>query len=382
MLLAQKYDVQTPLGGAIATDGKGGVDLGAGDKVRLAPDNRPAGSYGLLIEVLEGNGAGRVFIVSKNALTNGTLSPSSDSTAPQDKNSNGRHDPSKHLSEVSSGGGGGHAQGQSPSVRVHDEARRFMRGEIDYKPRSIMNHDESVTELSHCRRHNKEICAAVEKHSSTYGLASTPGAKLDVMYLIKAIIQQESKHDVAAYRCENDELRTQGWYRKVWTKYESELSDKGLMSSRDGAPGTLGNLKTRARGFESSYGLMQVLYPMSYGDGLDSALDPESLYSPEKNIDVGVEALFKKMRSVKGDLAKGRLGNRFTLFQLTAGAYNGGLGALDTVKADKVNGDIDCHSNDGSAGRDQKYYLHVDALYKRYKGLCSFKSYEEACPSR
>jgi soluble lytic murein transglycosylase-like protein len=76
-----------------------------------------------------------------------------------------------------------------------------------------------------------------------------------------------------------------------------------------GKPEWAGQIPRRV---SSSYGLMQVMYPVAREHGFPG--DPEGLFAPETNLQVGCQVLLKLFTWADGDIPK------------ALAAYNGGKG--------------------------------------------------------
>jgi soluble lytic murein transglycosylase-like protein len=104
--------------------------------------------------------------------------------------------------------------------------------------------------------------------------------------LVEAVVIQESSGRTNAYRYEPG----------VWRWFQGNPKAKGLNKYRAAA----------------SYGLMQMLFATATDYGF--ATEPEFLFFPKVNLDLGCKHLAKLIRHFGGDIGKGLQ------------AYNGGIG--------------------------------------------------------
>jgi len=93
--------------------------------------------------------------------------------------------------------------------------------------------------------------------------------------LVEALVLQESAGNTDAFRFEPN----------FWNRY---LKNNLLYKGRN------------PRRVSSSYGLMQVMFPVAVEDGLDSAAPPETLFVPERGLEAGCRRLAKLLAWAKG----------------------------------------------------------------------------------
>ena len=239
------------------------------------------------------------------------------------------------------------ATGVAPGECPVGDFKKFIN-KIDYAPGSYYKPD-TRKELF-CKLYNKEICAAYKKATGK------DIGDLDTFYFIKAIVRQESGFDPNAFRIENADFRNRRWMGDNWSNYlkQEKLKDNS----------------TEIKKFESSYGLMQMLFVTAYFDhGFRGK--PEDLLQPENALKYGIKHLMVQLK--KADEEIGRLGKTktpapFSRWQAAAARYNSGsIQLLD----DGVS--LFCHDS---------YVNSVNSFMKSFKSSCPFESIKEACEAK
>ena len=180
-----------------------------------------------------------------------------------------------------------------------------------------------------CTRYNPEICSA---YKNIFGHLPKD---VESFAFVKAIIDLESGYNPRATRFEDNNLRglprynakkkkisEPGWAYDQWKKLVNR-------DYRGKEPTSIPDLDPLVKKFETSYGLMQVLYATALG--FDSKIQPEDLLDPKKNIEMGLRVLKEKyslaadaMKSEKKLSANRGKTDQEKLFRFAASAYNAG----------------------------------------------------------
>lgn len=132
--------------------------------------------------------------------------------------------------------------------------------------------------------------------------------------LVRAVIQQESAGNTAAYRYEKG-----FWLKYMAAKPEWRTENPQRVSA--------------------SYGLMQVMYSTARELGLPVADPPETLFLPAKGLEYGCRVLAERLAWAKGDVRKALAG------------YNGGKGNWTAPKPQEYADSVLKHLEDVRAGR-------------------------------
>lgn len=153
----------------------------------------------------------------------------------------------------------------------------------------------------------------VDKYAVKYQLSQA---------LILAVIEMESGGNEKAFRFEPGFY---DHYLKNNTNWQKLMQERGYTPEQ----------------VSSSYGLMQLMYPTAWMLGFRG--DPEELYDPDINIDLGCKYLRKLMNRYNND------------HMLALAHYNGGsTGAKQFI-------------NEETDKRPVRYAYKVNNIYKRYK---------------
>lgn len=113
--------------------------------------------------------------------------------------------------------------------------------------------------------------------------------------LLEALVLQESSGRADAFRYEPGYYRRYLEGKKEWEKWIP-------------------------RRVASSYGLTQVLYPTALQYGFNPAYEPEMLFLPDINLNLGAKILAALLKKFDGDTDK------------ALQAYNGGVGSVGSPK--------------------------------------------------
>lgn len=227
----------------------------------------------------------------------------------------------------------GETQGRCEAVSAQRIAEllpqlRTNSSHSDFSPRPIRET---------CRSFNPVICGALNK------VAGEGQWDLELFSYVKAVIQQESGHDPLAFRFEDRDYRDNSWTQDEWATY---LSRKPASEAEEDS----------IKKFESSYGLMQIMYPTAAGEHHFGGA-PEELFDPATGLEFGIRHLIEQLSRADRSRAPG------TRWQKAASAYNTGAVSVE-------GGQLIAHDD---------YIAHVDEYKEFYQSSCGFKSPQEAC---